>query len=61
MTKLFDTSRDNEQIADGTHFYCKTHLCAVLISERSPDPSYCKGCCDFLLKEWDVIKSKGAI
>lgn len=44
MAKIFDTARDNQQIAAGTHFYCHGHLTAVPIAERSRDGRYCREC-----------------
>ena len=42
--KLFDNKRDNALIAT-SHFYCKAHLRAIPIADRSPrNPDYCREC-----------------
>lgn len=51
--------RDNELIAAGSHFWCNTHLTAVPLDDQSPDPRYCQGCCEFLLKEAKSLPSHG--
>ena len=47
----FDTERVNELIAAGSHFWCNACLGAVPLDDQSPDPRYCLGCYEFLLKE----------
>lgn len=36
-------------------FYCYTCLENKPLTEQSPDPRYCNGCCDFLLKEAKML------
>jgi hypothetical protein len=44
-TKRFDGARDVALIAQGGHFYCHGHLCAVPRSEQSiKNAKYCKDC-----------------
>ena len=57
--RIFDTKRDNEHISAGTHFWCHTCLVARPIDSGSPDPRYCQGCYDFLLKEADMLTERG--
>lgn len=53
--KVFDPTRDKALIKAGTHFYCQGHLGARPLEERSPDPRYCQGCCDFLIQEAETM------
>ena len=46
----FDIRRDREIINAGG-FFCRVCLVGKPASEISPDPRYCSGCYDFLLKE----------
>jgi len=55
LTREFDTKRDNELIAAGTHFYCEGCLVAKPIADRSPDPRYCRDCNDFLAGEAEAL------
>lgn len=55
MTGIFDSKRDCEFIAAGTHFFCQTCLVARPVSDRSPDPRYCWGCYDFLAEEAKML------
>jgi hypothetical protein len=56
----FDIKRDNELIAAGTHFWCEACLIARPLDDQSPDPRYCQGCYDFLLKEARMLKEAGS-
>ena len=49
--RLFDTTRDNKLIAQGSHFFCNGCLVARPVESRSYDPRYCQRCCDFLEAE----------
>lgn len=53
----FDIKRDNQLIANGSHFWCTTCLMARPLDDLSPDPRYCQGCYDFLLKEVEMLNS----
>jgi len=55
LTREFDTKRDNELIAAGTHFYCEGCLIARPKDKQSPDPRYCQDCHDFLAGEAAMI------
>lgn len=59
MSKLIDSTNENELIKAGSHFHCSGHLQAVPISQKSPDPRYCQGCFDFLTSEWQSLKENG--
>ena len=50
----FDFKRDIE-IEEAGGFFC--HACAVgkPVSEASPDPRYCRGCYEFLVKEAELL------
>jgi hypothetical protein len=50
----FDSKRDKELIAAGTHFWCDACMIARPLDAQSPDPRYCQGCHDFLLKEAEI-------
>jgi hypothetical protein len=52
--------RDNQLIAAGTHFWCEACLVARPLDDRSPDPRYCQGCYEFLLKEAKMLKEAGS-
>ena len=54
LVRVFDSKRDKELIAAGTHFWCQGCLIAHPLDARSPDPRYCQGCHDFLLKEAEM-------
>jgi hypothetical protein len=54
----FDTKRDNQLIADGSHFWCTVCLIAQPLDDQNPDPRYCQGCYDFLLKEAELLPPK---
>ena len=42
---IFDSTRDKEQIAANTHFFCQGHLSAVLKERQSiEDKRFCKDC-----------------
>lgn len=53
---IFNTARDKEQIANGTHFFCQTHQTAMPIEEISYDTRYCKSCYEFLLDESNQLQ-----
>jgi len=55
LTREFDTKRDNELIAAGTHFYCEGCLVARPKDRQSPDPRYCQDCHDFLSGEAEAL------
>ncbi|MFC1869866.1 hypothetical protein ACFLYE_01180 [Chloroflexota bacterium] len=57
MGNIFDIRRDNELIAAGTHFWCQTHGTAQPLEKQSPDPRYCKECCEYLLQEAELLPS----
>ena len=40
----FNSQRDRTLIAEGTHFFCRACLTAVIIEERSKNPDYCVAC-----------------
>lgn len=52
---IFSIRRDNELIRAGTHFWCETCVVARPLKEQSPDPRYCQGCYEFLLKEAELL------
>ena len=53
-SNYFDIKRDMAIVkADG--FFCQTCLVGKPHSEQSPDPRYCQGCYDFLLKEAEML------
>jgi len=54
-TAVFDSKRDKELIAKGTHFWCESCLVARLLSKQSPDPRYCKSCYIFLKAEASLL------
>ena len=58
MTKYFDI---NNLILgkDSEHFFCYTCLVDRSLADRSYDSRYCKFCYQFLLNEWQLIKSQG--
>ena len=39
-------------------FWCHACLDDKPLTEQSPDPRYCKGCCEFLLQEARLIEGK---
>jgi len=41
-----------------THFFCEACLVDKPLDDRSADPRYCQGCCDFLLKEASLFPAK---
>lgn len=46
---MFNINHDNELIVDGTHFWCKGHMCAVPVSQRAAfDSEYCHDCAKLL-------------
>lgn len=57
-TGYFNTKRDNELIAAGTHFWCEACLVARPLDDQSPDPRYCLICYEFLLKEAALLLLK---
>lgn len=52
----FSTERDRE-IEKAGGFWCHTCLVSHLAREQSPDPRYCMGCYEFLLKEAEMLPS----
>ena len=52
--EYFDVKRDNEMISAGG-FFCKACLEDKPAIEQSPDPRYCQGCYEFLLKEAEML------
>ena len=50
----FNIKKDIELINAGTHFWCKACQVARPLSEKSPDPRYCQGCYELLLKEAEL-------
>lgn len=50
----FDTKRDIE-IEKAGGFWCHTCLVSHPATEQSPDPRYCQGCYEFLLKEAEML------
>lgn len=54
----FSSARDAAIIARNG-FFCQACLMGKPAREQSPDPRYCKGCCDFLLKEAEQDSSRG--
>jgi hypothetical protein len=50
----FDGERDNELVATGTFFWCKSCVVARPLAEKSPDDRYCQRCFDVLLKEAEL-------
>ncbi len=50
----FNIKKDIELINAGTHFWCKACQVARPLSEKSPDPRYCQGCYELLLKETEL-------
>ena len=50
----FSTERDRE-IEKAGGFWCHACLVSHLAAEQSPDPRYCQGCYDFLLKEAELL------
>ena len=52
--KHFDSRRDREIIEAGG-FFCEACAVGKPASEQSPDPRYCHGCYDFLLKEAEML------
>lgn len=57
--KVFDTARDKDLIAAGTHFYCQGHMTARPLAERSSDERYCQACFDCLTNEARLMKEQG--
>jgi len=55
----FDTKRDIE-IEKAGGFWCHTCLVSHPATEQSPDPRYCQGCYEFLLKEAEVLSESGS-
>ena len=58
LVKVFDSKRDKELFAAGTHFWCEGCLIARPLDARSPDPRYCQGCHDFLSEEASHLSRK---
>jgi hypothetical protein len=50
----FSTERDRE-IEEAGGFWCHACLVSHSATEQSPDPRYCQGCYDFLLKEAEIL------
>jgi hypothetical protein len=50
----FDTKRDIE-IEKAGGFWCHTCLVSHPATEQSPDPRYCQGCYEFLLREAEML------
>lgn len=50
----FDVKRDIE-IEKAGGFFCHACLVGKPLDDISPDPSYCQGCYDFLLKEAEML------
>lgn len=50
----FDIKRDIE-IEKAGGFWCHACLISHSATEQSPDPRYCQGCYDFLLKEAETL------
>ena len=42
----------------GALFFCEACLVDKPLDDRSADPRYCQGCCDFLLKEASLFPAK---
>ena len=51
---MFSVEQDKEIIKDGG-FFCNACLVGKPAIEQSPDPRYCQGCYDFLLKEAELL------
>lgn len=47
-----------DAIAAGTHFWCETHLCALPVANKSPDPRYCQDCFDVLTEEAKMLENR---
>ena len=54
---MFDISQDKAIIENGG-FQCSGCLIGKPAGEQSPDPLYCRGCYEFLLKEVALIPPK---
>ena len=52
--EYFDSKRDLETIEVGG-FFCESCLVGRVADDISPDPRYCKGCYEVLLKEVEVL------
>jgi hypothetical protein len=52
--KHFDSRRDRE-IIEVSGFFCQACAVGKPASEQSPDPRYCQGCYEFLLKEAELL------
>ena len=53
-SNYFSAARDRAIIEAGG-FWCHACLVGKLASEQSPDPRYCQGCYEFLLKEAELL------
>ena len=54
----FDIKRDIE-IEKAGGFFCEACLVGRPLDDQSPDPRYCLGCFDFLLKEVETDSRQG--
>ncbi len=52
----FDSERDKDIIEAGG-FFCLACAVGKPADDQSPDPRYCQGCYDFLLKEAEMLPS----
>lgn len=52
----FDIVRDLE-IVNAGGFFCKACCVGKPTTEQSPDPRYCQGCYDYLLKEAEYLSA----
>ena len=52
--KQFNSKNDKEMVENGG-FFCHACLIGKLSLEQSPDPRYCQGCYEFLLKEAEML------
>ncbi len=50
----FDIKRDTAVIKTGG-FFCEAGLVGRPLDDRSPDPRYCLGCCEFLKAEAELV------
>ena len=53
----YTVKQENNSATGG--FFCHACLVDKLLSEQSADPRYCWECCDFLLKEAEVLLERG--
>ena len=54
-TKGYFSAERDRAITDAGGFFCYACLVGKLTVEQSPDPRYCQGCYEFLLKEAEML------